>query len=139
MKTITRYLLRYAFTATILTLIFRYFLSYGIENKSDITIASSAIIYGITMFVSGGYFGKKDGEYLPIFDVGFRFHLTTYLVHNGISLFWIGLGFGATNETLGLAVMVAIYWGFFLLLHFGFYVWAKKYSINNLDKEDIFE
>ena len=139
MKTITRYLLRFAITATILTLLFRYFLSYGIENKSDITIVLSAIIYGITMFVSGGYFGKKEGEYLPIFDVGFRFHLTTYLVHNGIFLLWIGLGFGAVNETLSLAVMIAVYWGFFLLLHFGFYVWAKKYSIKNLNKNDIFE
>ena len=82
MKTITSFLLRFALTAIILTIIFRYFLSYGIENKSLIIIALSAILYGAAMFISGWYFGKKDGEYLPIYDVGFRFHFTTYLIYN---------------------------------------------------------
>ena len=86
MKTITQYLLRFALTATVLTIIFRYFLSYGIENQSGILITISAVTYGLLMFASGWYFGRKDGEYLPIYDVGFRFHLTTYLIHNGISL-----------------------------------------------------
>ena len=139
MKTITTYLLRFALTATILTIIFRYFLSYGIENNSGITIALSAIIYGIAMFISGWYFGKKDGDYLPIFDVGLRFHLATYIVHNGISLLWIGLGFGSVYEKFSLPVMVALFWGFFLLLHFIFYLLSRKNSINNLSKEDIFD
>ena len=139
MKTITPYLLRFALTATILTIVFRYFLSYGIENQSGIIITISATIYGLLMFASGWYFGRKDEEYLPIYDVGFRFHLTTYLIHNGISLLWIGLGFGSKNENLNVSIMVAIYWGIFLLIHFAFFLWARKNSINNLDKEDIFE
>ena len=139
MKTITPYLLRFALTATILTIVFRYFLSYGIENQSGIIITISATIYGLLMFASGWYFGRKDGEYLPIYDVGFRFHLTTYLIHNGISLLWIGLGFGSKNENLNVSIMVAIYWGIFLLIHFAFFLWSRKNSINNLDKEDIFE
>ena len=139
MKTITPYLLRFALTATILTIVFRYFLSYGIENQSGIIITISATIYGLLMFASGWYFRRKDGEYLPIYDVGFRFHLTTYLIHNGISLLWIGLGFGSKNENLNVSIMVAIYWGIFLLIHFALFLWARKNSINNLDKEDIFE
>lgn len=139
MKTITSPLLRFALTATLLTIVFRYFLSYGIENQSGIIITISAITYGLFMFVSGWYFGRKDVEYLPIYDVGFRFHLTTYLIHNGISLLWIGLGFGSKYENLNLSIMVAIYWGIFLLIHFVFFLWARKNSINNLDKEDIFE
>ena len=91
------------------------------------------------MFATGWYFGRKDGEYLPIYDVGFRFHLTTYLIHNGISLLWLGLGFGSKYENLSVSIMVAIYWGIFLLLHFIFYIWARKNSIENLDKEDLFE
>lgn len=38
MKTITPYLLGFALTATALTIVFRYFLSYGIENQSGIII-----------------------------------------------------------------------------------------------------
>lgn len=139
MKTITPYLLRFALTTTLLTIVFRFFLSYGIENQSGIIITTSAVTYGLLMFASGWYFGRKDGEYLPIYDVGFRFHLTTYLIHNGISLLWLGLGFGSKYENLSVSIMVAIYWGIFLLLHFIFYIWVRKNSIENLDKEDLFE
>lgn len=139
MKTITPYLLRFALTTTLLTIVFRFFLSYGIENQSGIIITTSAVTYGLLMFSTGWYFGRKDGEYLPIYDVGFRFHLTTYLIHNGISLLWLGLGFGSKYENLSVSIMVAIYWGIFLLLHFIFYIWARKNSIENLDKEDLFE
>lgn len=139
MKTITPYLLRFALIVTPLTIVFRYFLSYGIENQSRIIITVSAVTYGLLMFVLGWYFGRKDGEYLPIFDVGFRFHLTTYLIHNGISLLWIGLGLGSRYENLNLSMMVTIYWGIFLLLHFIFYIWARKNSIDSLNKEDLFE
>ncbi|MBB4119368.1 uncharacterized membrane protein (DUF485 family) [Mesonia hippocampi] len=139
MKTITPYLLRFAVTITVLTIIFRYFLSYGIENQLKTIIVACSITYGLLMFISGFYFGRKDGEYLPIYDVGFRFHLTTYLIHNGISLLWIGLGFGAIHENIDTSIMIALYWGFFLLIHFIFFLWAKKNSINNLDKEDLFE
>lgn len=139
MKTITPYLLKFALTATVLTIIFRYFLSYGIDDQSGIIIGFSAATYGLLMFASGWYFGQKDGEYLPIYDVGFRFHLTTYLIHNGISLLWIGLGFGSKYENLNVSIMVAVYWGILLLLHFVFFLRANKNSINNLDKEDLFE
>lgn len=139
MKIMTPYLLRFALTAIALTIIFRYGLSYGIENQSGIIITISAVIYGLLMFVSGWFFGRKDGEYLPIHDVGFRFHLTTYLIHIGISLLWIGLGFGSVYENLDVVIMVAIYWGVLLLIHFVFFIWASKNSINNLNKEDIFE
>ncbi|MBZ9631910.1 hypothetical protein LB465_14065 [Salegentibacter sp. LM13S] len=139
MKTITLYLMRFALTVTILTILFRYFLSYGIENLSGIIITLSAGIYGILTFVAGWYFGRKDGEYLPIFDVGFRFHLTTFLIHNGISLLWIGFGFGSKSENLNAPIMGAIIWSVFLLIHFIFYLWARRNSIHNLNKEDIFE
>ncbi|MCC7332748.1 MAG: hypothetical protein IT232_09085 [Flavobacteriales bacterium] len=139
MKTITPYLLRFALAVTVLTIIFRYFLSYGIEKQSGIIIAISAATYGLLMFASGWYFGRKDGEYLPIYDIGFRFHLTTYLIHNGISLLWIGFGLGSKHENLSVSIMAAVLWGISLLIHFAFFLWARKNSINNLDKEDIFE
>ncbi len=139
MKTITPYLLKFALTATVLTILFRYFLSLGIETQSGVIIAVSAVSYGILMFASGFYFGKKDSEYLPIFDVGFRSHLTTYIIHNGISLLWIGLGFGSKYEHLSLSITIAMYWGLFLLIHFILFLWARKQSINNLDKDNIFD
>ena len=139
MKTITISLRLYALTASILTVVFRSLLSYGIENQNQLLIILSAIIYGLTMFAAGWYFGVKDGEYLPIFDIGFRFHLTTYVIHNGVSLLWVGLGFGSNYEKINTTLMTAVYWGGFLLIHFLFYLWARKNSIDNLDKDEIFD
>ncbi len=139
MKTITPFLLRFALTATVLTIIFRYFLSYGIENKLSVIIIISAIIYGIAMFISGWYFGKKDGEYLPIFDLGFRFHFATYLIHNLISFLWFIFGFNSHYERIETIYITAIIWGAFFFVHFLFFLWARKNSISNLYKEDLFE
>lgn len=139
MKTITPFLLRFALTATFLTIIFRYFLSYGIENQSWTIITLSGILYGVSMFISGWSFGKKDGEYLPIYDVGFRFHLTTYLIHNSLSLLWFVFDFNSHYEKIQTIYLTAIIWGVFLITHFLFFLWARKNSINNLNKEDLFE
>ena len=59
MKTITPYLLWFALTTAILTIVFRYFLSYGIEIDSGAIITVSASLYGFLMFGSGWYFGHK--------------------------------------------------------------------------------
>lgn len=139
MKTITPYLLKFALAAIIVTILFRYFLSYGIEQRNSTILAITAISYAISLFVFGYYYGKKDGEYLPIFDVGFRFHLATYAIHNGITLLWIGSNLGSKYENLDMSILIAISWGVFLFIHFIFYLWARKNSINHLDKQNIFE
>ncbi|MCA0430580.1 MAG: hypothetical protein LCH32_08755 [Bacteroidetes bacterium] len=139
MKTITKQLLIFAMFATVFTIIFRYFLSYGIENQSGITTTISAVTYGILMFVFGWYFGLKEIEFLPIYDIGFRFHLTTYLIHNVFSLLWIVLGFGSKFENINIPIKVAFYWGISLIIHFIYFILTRKNSINNINKEDIFE
>lgn len=139
MKFVTPYLLRFTLAAAVLTVVFRYFLSYGIEVDSGAIIIVSASLYGFLMFGSGWYFGHKESDYLPIYDIGFRFHLTTYVVHNAITLLWLGLGLGSQYEDIKFSVMVAIYWGILLLIHFIFFLWSRKNSIKNLDKKDLFE
>jgi hypothetical protein len=139
MKLITKNLLRFALAIEVLTIVFRYFLSTGIENQSSFIISTSSIAYFVLMFAFGWYFGKKDGEYLPIYDVGFRFHLTTYIIHNAISLLWIGLGFGSNHEKLSAVGMVTAYWGIGIIIHFIFYLRSRKNSIDQLDKDDLFD
>ena len=139
MKTITPYLLKFAIVATILIITFRHFLSFGIENKMVWVIISSAILIFIGMFISGWFFGKKDGEYLPIYDIGFRFHFTTYLIFNLISELWFVFGFNARYERIGYVHTIAIVWGILLLIHYGIYLKTKKNAIDNLDKTNLFE
>ncbi len=139
MKIFTPYLLWFALTVVVLTVVFRYFLSYGIEVGSRPVVIVSATLYGFLMFGSGWFFGHKDSDYLPIYDIGFRFHLTTYVVHNAITLLWLGLGFGSQYEDLTFSVMVIIYWGILLLIHLIFFLCSRKNSIKNLDKKELFE
>lgn len=139
MNFITTYLLRFALAATILTIIFRYFLSYSINSGLTISVALSAVLYFTGMFISGWYFGKKDADYLPIYDVGFRFHLTTYLLFNLISELWFIFGLNSHYEEFATIHLTAIIWGAFLLIHFMLFLWTRKRTINNLDKRDLFE
>lgn len=139
MKTVTPFLVKFAIVATFLTLFFRYFLSYGITNESAVIITISASVYGALMFISGWYFGKKEGQYLPIYDTGFRFHLTTYLVFNLISVGWFLLGLNSKYEKISVVYTTAVIWGVILLVHFILFLKGRKNAINHLDKYDLFE
>ena len=139
MKTITHGLLKFAIATTILILLFRYLLTYGIENKSGFIVIFSAMFYAITMYLAGTTFGKKDREYLPFYDVGFRFHLVTYTIHNLISELWFVLGFNSKYENSVVIHTSAKIWGIFLIIHLLYFLWIRKNSIYDLDKEDLFE
>lgn len=139
MKTITPFLLRFILVITLLTIAFRFFLSYGINHESLVLIILSAVLYGVFMFVSGWYFGKKDAEYLPLYDVGFRMHLSTYTVHNGISMLWFAFGFNSSVENVSVVYITAIAWGTILLVHLGFFIWTRQHTIKNLHREDLFD
>ena len=139
MKIITPQLFRFAVVISVLTIVFRFSLSHMIENKSGYMILIIAILYFLGMFMSGFHFGKKDREYLPIYDVGFRFHFTTYFIYNGISELWFMLGLNSGYETISVVHYTAIIWGGFILMHALFYIRAKRKSIDNLDKRDLFE
>lgn len=139
MKSITPYLVKFAVAASILTIIFRYFLSTGIENNNATLVLLSSVFYGLAMFVTGWFFGQKDGNYLPISDVGFRFHLTTFLVHNIVSELWFVFGLQASKETINTIHYTILFWLPFLIIHYVFYLVAKKKSIKGLNKDDLFE
>lgn len=139
MKIITHNLIKFAIAATVLTILFRYSLTYGIENESNLIAVLSAFFYAIAMFLTAWTFGKKDRMYLPIYDVGFRFHLAAYMVHNIVSELWFTFGFNSKYENITVIHSTATIWGFFLIGHFIFFLWTRKDAINNLGKEDLFD
>lgn len=139
MRTITKYLIGFAVTAAILTVVFRFCLSYFLANKDFIMASISGVIYFVAMFTSGFFWGKKDGEYLPIYDVGFRFHFSTYLIFIVISELWFILGINSVYEQINVVHYTAMIWGFFILIHFFIYIYYRRKSINGLNKNDLFE
>ena len=140
MKTlITPNLLKFTLTTVILTIVFRLGLSTSIASKVIIAVVLSSVIYGILMWFNGRYFGRKEYKYLPIYDIGFRFHLSTFLSHNVVSIFWFVFGFESHYENINIIYMTALIWSVFLIIHFIYFLSIRKSTIKNLDKEDLFE
>ncbi|MCZ4694561.1 hypothetical protein DWB61_05850 [Ancylomarina euxinus] len=136
---ITPNLLRFTLVTVVLTIIFRLGLSTSITNKIIIAVIISAVVYAILMWINGSFFGRKDYEYLPFYDIGFRFHLSTFLAHNIISIFWFVFGFESKYENINTIYITALIWSVFLIVHMIYYLSVRKSSIKNLDKEDLFE
>jgi membrane protease YdiL (CAAX protease family) len=139
MKSITKNVLLYAIVALLLTITFRYCLSSVLEAKEYTLISLIAIAYGISMFASGWYFGNKDRKDLELHDIGFRFHLVTYIIFNAISEIWFLLGFNSTNEQVYGTQLTAFIWGIFLFIHWVFYLKTRKNTIDGLDKSELFQ
>ena len=140
MKTlITKNIVNFGITTFILTIIFRFVLSTSITNQNIGIIVFSTITYTILMYAFGHYFGKKEQEYLPINDAGFRSHLTCYIAHNIVSFLWFGFGFESELEKVEVVYITALVWGVFLFIHFFKYRSIKKFTIKNLNKNKLFE
>ncbi len=136
---ITPNLIKFSIITVVLTILFRIGLSTSITNKMTIAIILSAIVYAILMWINGSYYGRKEYEYLPIYDIGFRFHFSTFLAHNTVSILWFVVGFESKYENIKVIYITAFIWSIFLIIHFIYYLSVRKSSIKNLDKEDLFE
>lgn len=139
MKALTKNLMYFAVLFFIGAIVFRYSLSYFIENRSHNLIWIIAVIYFFFNFFIGWFFGKRDYETLPLYDIGFRFHFVTYFLFNLVSVLWFLFGFHSHFESISIVYITALFWGIGLLIHFVFYLIERKNSINGLNKTDIFE
>ena len=140
MKTfITNNLLKFTLGTIILTILFRIVLSASITNKLTSGVIICSILYGILMWFNGKYFGKKEYEYLPIYDIGFRFHLFIFLAHNLISVLWFVFAFESKYENIKVIYITALIWSVILIIHLIYYLSVRKETIKNLDKENLFE
>ena len=136
---ITLNLLKFTVVTVLLTLIFRIGLSASIENKMIISIVICAILYAVFMLLNGSYYGRRDYDDLPIYDIGFRFHFSTFLAHNLISILWFLFSFQSKYENIRVIYITAGVWLVFIVIHLFYYLSSKKSSIKNLDKENLFE
>lgn len=136
---LTQNLLRFTIDSLILTGLFRWGLSSSITTQSWTWIIISSLIYGAMMWISGWHFGKKDSNQLPIYDVGFRFHLATFISHNLVSFLWFQFNFQSEFERFSTIYITFFIWSIFILAHFIFYLYSKKNSIKNLNRDELFE
>jgi hypothetical protein len=139
MKSITSNLLQFAFFFALGSILFRFGLSWSINNHAALMMWIFAILYFIFNFSIAWYFGKKDYLSIPINDVGLRFHLVTYVAFNSIWELCSLLGLKSRVEKATIAHEIALIWGILLFFHFILYMLTRKNTIKGLNKSDIFE
>ena len=120
MKLFTLRLFQFAFCALLVTILFRYILNICIVQNGWILPVLCSIVYFGSMFLCGLYFGRKDEIENGIHDIGFRFHITTYIMCIGIS--FLSFYIGWETETLKSIAITALCWGGILFLVFQFLV-----------------
>lgn len=139
MKIITRNQLIFAGLLTILTIAFRYGLSTLPDKELFVQVWYMAALYGIIICIIGWILGKRDYLSLPLYDVGIRFHATTYIICNIIGELWFVVGFQSTHEHIKIIHLSALIWGLGLLLHFILFLYSRKNAIQGIKKTEIFE
>lgn len=137
MKVLTLRLGQFAISAFVLTVLFRYALNLCIGENSVIGTTLCSIVYACLMYLVGWNFGKKDAEENEIHDIGFRFHLITYIlcIGTGYIVNYIGL----YTENLKSMAITAICWGIGLIVHFIFFLVEHKKTIKGFAKDEIFQ
>ncbi|TYP96802.1 hypothetical protein BC792_10423 [Sphingobacterium allocomposti] len=139
MKTLTPPLIRFALVAVGCTAGFRVALSSLLTQGHFNFVVPVAILFGLVMFLAGRYFGRRDNEYLPIYDVGFRFHLVTFLQYHIVSYGWYWFGFPSVHEHIGALNATLIIWGICLAVHAYYYVQARRHTIKHINRDELFD
>ena len=137
--TITKPLVQFILVTTLLTILFRISLSELLNKQLWNLVFIPPVIYFILMYVSGRNFGIKEYEYLPIGDIGFRFHVSTFIVFFTVSYSMYYLEYMSNSEPRDILDTTLFIWGTLLFTHFVFYQKSRRNNIKGINKEDIFE
>ncbi len=131
---LTKQSTQFAFTAIILTSLFSYFLFTWIATAQYAKIWPMAIGYGVGMFAAGYFNGVKDPIRKTRQDIGFLYHLLTYIIVNIIQFIALVLILGWYEPALEGLFVQAVAWGIGLLIHYFF----SRRSIKGHSKEELF-
>jgi hypothetical protein len=140
MKIISRNLLLFAALLLVYTLLFRFGLGQLLTAEKWFWVIIIAILYGGIIFITAWMTGKRDGMENFLFDAGFRWNLTTFLVWGAASEAWFLLDFHSAYESIRVVHITLLIWSGFLLLHFLlFLILRRRRTIKGVHKTDIFE
>ena len=139
MKIISRNLLLFAFLLLVYTLLFRFGLGRLLTTEKWFWVIIIAVLYGAMIFVTAWMTGKRDGMENFLFDAGFRWNLTTFVVWGAASEAWFLLDLHSAYESIRIVHITLLIWSGFLLLHFILFLILRRRTIKGVHKTDIFE
>jgi hypothetical protein len=139
MRFFTKNLLFFAIGLCFWTILFRFGLSYTIEEQLGWWILTISLLYGLGCFLLGWLFGRRDRAELPLYDIGFRFNFMTFLICSLVGELWFVFDFNATHEPVKTVHITTLWWGVGIFVHFIFYLISRKRTIKGLDTKELFE
>jgi len=139
MKIISRNLLLFAFLLLVYTLLFRFGLGALLTAELWTWVIIISVLYGAMIFFTAWTTGKRDGMENFLFDAGFRWNLTTFVVWGIASEAWFLLGLHSAYESIRVVHITLLIWSGFLLLHFILFLILRRRTIKGVHKTDIFE
>ena len=136
MKIFTKGYTTFFVLASILTLIFRVFLSKLILNQSFTMVWVIAAIYGLLIFTIRFVSGERDKHEFSLTQSFLRWNGGTFIVWGLVSYLWMFLGNPAPSEKLNTLNTAMIIWASISII---IYFILKYYTIKGVDKSEIFE
>ncbi len=134
MITMTKNLKYFSGLTLIFSAVFFYNLYSALQTQSYSNIWIFAILYGAILFCTGLFLGYKDSVRKSRADLGFQYHLMTFIIVNGIGIPWMFISIGLKTETLLSASTQFIPWGIGLFVHYYF----SSRSMKGMNKEEVF-
>ncbi len=138
MKILTKQLAIFAILMAVYTLAFRIGLSYCIGHSAWVILGLSSLVYFLIIFFTAFFLGKSDAQDNPFFDLGLRFHVTSYMIWAVVSFGWFYLGYPHHYEHVTDILYPLLYWGFILILHTVIFLITRKDTIRGIRKDEIF-
>jgi low temperature requirement protein LtrA len=133
MEKLTYFQKQFAVLALTKTIAFFILLNIFIPLKEWQYVTLFAISYGVLMFIQGLIHGYKDRKGQVIHDKGFRYHLLTFVIVNGVYLAfiaWPTTVFKLWPDCIGMLA-----WGIGLLIHYR----VTRNNIQGYQPEELFE
>ncbi len=135
MKAMTKNLKYFAGTTLIFSVLFFYFLYSDLSINSYDRIWIYATLYGSALFLSGLAFGYHDSIRDTRLDLGFYYHLVTFVIVNAVGLISLFMAMGSYQISLLSGLMPIFFWLLGLLVHYYF----SSRSIKGMDRDRIFD
>ncbi len=140
MRFITRNLLFFALSFTVLTIVMKSSIGAALDAGLFYTLPwIIGAAYGVITFGLGWFFGSRDSRTLPMYDAGFRYHLATFVVFAVVSELWNALGLMSEYDSFWPWRIIEIIWAVFVVAHFAWFVISRKKTIKGIEKSDLFD
>jgi site-specific recombinase len=121
--------------ALLFSITFFYFLHSDLKAESYENIWWYAVMFGVYLFISGLLLGYKDSVRETKLDLGYRYHLMTFIIVNAVGLISLLIFFGINRDSLISSGIGFFFWAIGLFVHYR----LSSKTIKGMDKDKIFD